>query len=100
MARLYHAPKFMPNHLSISVDGNEESGYNFTVNQTIPRKEKGVFGFGGDIPSRSEAPPRGRLLLKIAARSVKTCGRVRPEIRTHPKEKRLLHFPESRDIMW
>jgi hypothetical protein len=52
MARLYHLPKFVPNHLSISVDGNKETGYNFTINQTIPRKEK-----------------------------------------------RLLHFPESRDIM-
>jgi hypothetical protein len=36
---------------------------------------RGAFIFGGEIPSR-------RLLPKIAACSVKTCGRVRPEIRT------------------
>jgi hypothetical protein len=34
------------------------------------------FIFGGDTPCR-------RLVLKIAVCSVKTCGRVRPEIRTH-----------------
>jgi hypothetical protein len=40
---------------------------------------QGAFIFGGDTPSR-------RLLLKVAACSVKSCGRVRPEIRTHSKK--------------
>jgi hypothetical protein len=37
-------------------------------------------------PAQGKASPRGRLLLKTAACSVKTCGRVRPQIRTHPVE--------------
>ncbi len=52
MIRLYHVLKFAPNRPLIQVDGNKESGYNLTINRTIPRVEQ-----------------------------------------------RLLHFPESRDIM-
>lgn len=48
VARLYNARHYETKHLSVSVDDNSETEYNFVIIQTYALRQKGLLHFRED----------------------------------------------------